>query len=562
MNLKAKPFYLTDEDIQWIEATKASLTLEEKFAQLFNLQCLDMANFSFTPESYRDQVETALKHKIGGFHLFALSPEIDKFSQQALINEMQERSEIPMLLSGDLEKGPCMGAADATQFGTQMEIAATDSEEFAYKYGQTIGLEGTAVGFNWHFGPIIDINYNHGNQICNTRVFSDDPATVRKLAVPTVKGIQESDMAACVKHWPGDGMDDRDQHHMTTINSLSMEEWRNTYKKGYEATIEEGVMSVMSAHIALPAYYEELGITDIKKKYTPGSLSYELNQKLLREELNFNGLIVSDATLMGGMESYCTRAELVPMAIASGIDMFLFTSDLAYDLKMMIKGYEDGVITKQRLDEALTRVLALKASLKLHKKQEDGKIFGDKTQLDIVGCDEHKTWARDCAKNAVTLVKDTQNLLPLEKGKYKKALLIHQGASGIQGAGFTGDYFQELLEKEGIEVTRDSVMLEENNPYDLVIYLMDIEANFTNPSLRINPMIDLFRWYASRVPTVLVSLGTPYALYERPQMKTVVNAYDSSDTVQEEVIKCLFGHQPFVGKSPVDAFCGLEDARL
>ncbi len=170
MNLKAKPFYLSDKDIQWIETTKASLTLEEKFAQLFNLQCLDMVNFSFTADSYKKQIEIALKHKIGGFHLFAMSPELDKYSQQKLINEIQERSEIPMLLSGDLEKGPCMGAVDATQFGTQMEIGATDSEKTAYQYGQIIGREGSAIGFNWHFGPIIDINYNHGNQICNTRV--------------------------------------------------------------------------------------------------------------------------------------------------------------------------------------------------------------------------------------------------------------------------------------------------------------------------------------------------------------------------------------------------------
>ena len=317
IDLKSQPFNLTDEDIKWVEEIKNSLTIEEKIGQLFIVQCLDMASF-FSLGTYdsRKTFAEALKYHVGGLHLFGMSPESTKYFQQDIVNDVQSKSKIPVLLSGDLEKGGVWGAFDGTNFGTQMQIAATNSEEVARNYGETIATENLAIGFNWHFGPVIDINYNCRNSITNTRAFGDTPETVVKFAVPTIETIQNYPMAACAKHWPGDGIDDRDQHSVLSINSLSMKDWRSSYKKVYEAAINAGVMSVMSGHIALPAYYEELGITDVEKKYTPGSLSFELNQKLLREELGFNGLILSDATIMTGMESYYERKELVPCVVS------------------------------------------------------------------------------------------------------------------------------------------------------------------------------------------------------------------------------------------------------
>lgn len=562
IDLKSKPFNLTDEDIMWVEKIKHTLTIEEKIGQLFNVQCIDMANFSFSEYDAKKTFNYALKYHVGGLHLWGFTPQYTKTIQQDIINDAQSKSKVPVLISGDLEKGGLMGAFDGTNFGTEMQIAATNSEEVAHNYGETIATEGIAMGFNWHFGPVIDINFNFRNIITNTRSFGDTPEIVSKFAVPTIKTIQGYPMAACAKHWPGDGMDDRDQHEVLSINSMSMSEWRGSYKKVYEAAIDAGVLSVMSAHIALPAYYEELGITDVEKKHTPGSLSYELNQKLLREELGFNGLIISDATIMTGMESYCSRKELVPLCIAAGIDMFLFVHDLDFDYKAMLEGYKNGIITEERLDEALTRILALKAALGLHKAKENGTLIKEANQLDIVGGEEHQEWARDCAKKSVTLVKDIQNLLPLDPKKYKKALLIATGAEFAALHSFRGEYFEKLLVKEGIEITRDGTMREENNDYDLVIYLINIEPGFLIQSLYIPPQIDMFKWYPSRVPTMLISLGNPYSLYEKPRIKTVVNAYNSTNVTQEEIVNCLFGRQEFKGVSPVDAFCGLEDAQI
>ncbi|MEJ2759172.1 MAG: glycoside hydrolase family 3 N-terminal domain-containing protein, partial [Anaerolineales bacterium] len=373
VDLSSKPFNLSDEDILWVEETKNALSLEEKIGQLFDVQCYDMTNFvSLGQYDARSAFEKALKYHAGGLHLFGFTPESTKSFQQKILNDVQRSSKIPLLISGDMEKGGAWGAFDGTNFGTQMQVAATNDEEVAQRYGEVIATESTAMGFNWHFGPVVDINYNFRNTITNTRSFGDTPAVVTKFATPIIKTIQSFPMAACAKHWPGDGVDDRDQHVVLSINSMSMNEWRDTYKKVYKDTIDAGVLSVMSAHIALPSFYEELGIIDVEKKHTPGSLSFELNQKLLREELGFNGLIVSDATPMTGMESYCPRNELVPRSIAAGVDMFLFVLDLEYDFNAMLEGFNKGIITEERLDEAVTRILGLKATLRLHKAKENG----------------------------------------------------------------------------------------------------------------------------------------------------------------------------------------------
>lgn len=443
-----------------------------------------------------------------------------------------------------------------------MQVGAIGDPELSVAFGRGIETEGAATGFNWVFGPVVDINYNFQNPIVNIRAFGDTPELVAKHAIPVLRSIQENGrMAACAKHWPGDGMDDRDQHKVLTINPMRMDEWRATYGQVYRQAIEAGVKSIMSAHIALPAYYEELGITDIRRKHTPGSLSCELNTRLLREELGFNGLIVSDATSMLGMDAFGPRHEIVPMCVASDVDMFLFTKDMVYDYEAMLQGVGNGIVTENRLNEAVTRILGMKASLGLHRK-----AIPDDAELEKVGCEEHLALARELARKAVTLVKDTQGLLPLHPSKQKRILLIAAAdANSMFGdGGSDGAEFERLLIEEGFEVTREYTLTERDHTVDAVLYLVKRAPGFLEPSLRMTNAQagGLFTWYPTRIPTVFVSLGSPYVLYEMPSMPTVVNAYNSTLMVQREVLNALLGKQPFLGQSPVDAFCGLEWAKL
>ncbi|MDD9267291.1 glycoside hydrolase family 3 protein [Paenibacillus sp. GCM10023248] len=549
--LKGNPFYLSEDAVSWVTKTREALSLDAKVGQLFVV-----VQTPFMPEQ-----EDLLSIEPGGVHLFAFSPEATKANQQAQIADMQRRSKLPLLVTGDLESGGFGGAIDGTNLAMNMQVAATGKPELARAFGEGIATEGAAMGFNWIFGPVLDINYNHQNPIVNTRAFGDTPEVVESYAIPALEGVQKSGrMAACVKHWPGDGMDDRDQHKVLTVNSMEMKHWRETYGRLYRSAFEAGAKSVMSAHIALPAYYKELGIDDVRRQHTPGSLSSELNVKLLREELGFNGLIISDATAMIGMTSWGPRHEIVPQCIAAGVDMFLFTTDLRFDYEAMLQGVRDGVITKQRLDEAVTRVLALKASLGLHLPQQAEQ---DLTQ---VGSPEQLALAEELARDSVTLVKDTQGLLPLSVEKHRRVLLISSGSEGSLFAenGSGGTLFAQMLAEEGFEVIRDYRLKPAGNDIDLVIFVAQKAPGFMQNSLRLSPEEagGIFTWYPTTVPTVFISLGNPYTLYEMPTMPAMINGYNASAAVQRAILRCLLGKQPFRGVSPVDAFCGLALARL
>jgi beta-N-acetylhexosaminidase len=553
LNENGAPFFLTRDDIRWVEGTLQSLTTEQKVGQLFVV--VD------SPFNRRESVDL-LSIEPGGIHVFAEENK-SKESQHAAIALLQSQSKLPLLISGDLESGGQGGTLEGTNFASNMQVGAANDPQLSQAFGSGIEREGIAMGFNWVFGPVVDINYNYQNPIVNTRAFGDAPDLVAKHAVPVLQGIQERrKMAACVKHWPGDGMDDRDQHKVLTLNSMSMSAWRESYGKVYRQAIEAGVKTVMSAHIALPAYYEELGITDIRTMHTPGSLSYELNTHLLRGEYGFNGLIVSDATSMLGMDTFGPRSKIVPQCIASGVDMFLFTRDMQYDYEAMLQGVRDGIVSEERLNEAVTRILGLKASLGLHNRIR----ANEPTELEAVGCPEHRMLAVKLAQKAATLIKDTQSIIPLTPEKHKRILLIAAAdANSMFGdGGSNGVEFEQMLTEEGFEVTREYTLKETDQSVDAVIYLIKRAPGFLESSLRMTNAQSggLFTWYPTRIPTIFISLGSPYVLYEMPSMPTVVNAYNSTITVQREVLNALLGKQPFQGQSPVDAFCGLDWARL
>ena len=367
MNLKAKPFYLDDQDIAWVKSTLASMSLEDKVGQLFYLV---LANEDVSGiEKAIDEIGL----RPAGF---MSRPFAGKIVQENY-RHLQNCAKIPLLLSANIEKGGEGIATDGTFFGSQMEVAATGDVDMAYKLGLVAGRESVACGCNWAFAPVVDIDYNPDNPITNTRSYGSDPAKVLEMAKAYLKGIRECDLAVSIKHFPGDGVDGRDQHLLTSVNSLSVKEWDKSYGLVYKGMIDAGAETVMVAHIMQPAYVKKLNPAIKDEDVLPASLSYELTTTLLRERLGFNGLVVTDATTMAGFTIPMPRAKAVPAVIAAGCDIFLFTNNIKEDYGFMLAGAEDGTLTPERLDEAVTRILALKASLKLHKKRRDELVPGE-----------------------------------------------------------------------------------------------------------------------------------------------------------------------------------------
>lgn len=566
IDFAAKPFHLTPEDVDWVRTTHAAMSVDEKLGQLF---CLVVRE---------DETETSLDRtfeviKPGGFMLRPRKGEV----AQRLHRHLQSRSSIPLLLAANLEQGGIGIADDGTRFSAPLGVAATDDDEHAYRLGLVCGREGRAVGCNWAFAPVADIDFSCQNPITNIRTFGSDPTRVARMMRAVLRGLHEEGLAASVKHWPGDGVDARDQHLHATVNNLSVDDWERTYGEVYRAAIDAGAATIMAAHIALPAYSRHFspGLTDAQ--ILPSTLSPELNRHLLRGQLGFNGLIVTDATNMVGMTTSMPRRRAVPTAIEIGCDMFLFTVDLKEDLAFMREGLRDGLLSETRLDEAVLRILALKASLGLHRQQRDGTLVPRPEALSILRCAEHERWARECADRAITLVKDTQHLLPLSPERHRRVLIHVLGDKGgyLDNGGGNAARFVERLRAAGCVVEIFDPAAPANAAlkssaamraaHDLVIYFASLKTASNQTVVRLNWGLRLAfdaPRYVTEVPTLFVSIDNPYHLQDVPQVKTFINGYTSNGYVVDAIAEKLFGRSLFTGVNPVDPFCGYWDAKL
>jgi beta-N-acetylhexosaminidase len=567
--LSKAPFFLSDADVEWVETTLDGMSVDDKIGQVF---CL--VSYGADEKALRHMAETL---KVGSV-MCRRGPVGDVLSTAGLL---QGHSEVPMLLAANLEAGGDGVTTDGTRVGSPMAIAATGDVGLAYKLGVVCGREGAAVGLNWAFAPIADIDFNFRNPITNTRTFGSDPQLVADMSVACLKGLQENGVAATVKHFPGDGVDERDQHLVTAVNTLSCDEWDQTYGRVFKACIDAGTLAMMVGHIALPEYSKRLcpGIRD--EDILPASLAYEISTTLLRERLGFGGLVVSDATPMAGMAIPMGRPKAVPQTIAAGSDVFLFTRNLAEDLRYMKDGLTNGILTEERLTDAARNVLALKAALQLHKKKTRGELVPSAEKaIEVLRCEEHQSWSVECADRGITLVKEEKGVLPLSPSTTRRVLLyaLDSGGEFLDGSASENSYaerFKSLLELEGFAVDMfvapkglEGVMQPYADwvaKYDLMVYVASLGTRSNQTTVRIDwaaPMGSNVPIYMSAIPTIFISLENPYHLLDVPRVRTYLNTYGSSDTVLQILVDKLMGRSEFKGVSPVDPFCGKWDTRL
>ncbi|GAA0712157.1 glycoside hydrolase family 3 N-terminal domain-containing protein [Paraclostridium ghonii] len=564
IDLRGKPFYLSDDDIKWVEKTLEEMDLYEKVGQLFCIIGL----------SHEEDVLKKIMMDIKPGGIMFRPDNSEKIAKTHSI--IQGSSKIPLLISANLEEGGSGIANDFTSFSSQMGVAATNDTDYAYKLGHVASTEGSVVGCNITFSPVVDINFNFRNPITNIRAYSDQTCKVLEMSKSYIKAMQDNNMGVTIKHFPGDGVDERDHHLVTSVNSLSVKDWDDTFGKVYKELIEMGAQSVMVGHITLPSYQKHLNPLLEDKDILPASLSKELLNGLLRKKLNFNGLIITDSSLMMGLYSAMERKKAVPMSIAAGCDMFLFARDLKEDFGYMLQGVKDGLISKERLDEAVTRILALKASLGLHLKKENNHLVFTKEDIENLDIKTHKKWSRDCIKKSITLVKDTQNLLPIDSKRYKNILIYKLGWDNTcENKNIENKFISELEENDfrvGLFDTKKAKLTSIISPieefkkkYDLVIYLADKKpiSNITSLRLGYNSFFGAdFAFAVNEVPTLFISFGSPYHLQDMPMMKTFINCYNNNEVAVEEVVKKLIGKGLFTGVSPVDSFCGMWDTKL
>ena len=470
------------------------------------------------------------------------------------VRELAEGSDIPMLVTSDFENGCGSMVRALTPLPYMMSLGATADPNLAYDYGKATALEARSIGANWTFSPVSDLNRNRRNPLINNRGMTDDAELASVMIPQIIRGMQDNGLSACAKHFPGDGMDYRDQHIVTTYNSCDMEDWKATYGKVFAESIAAGVDSIMAGHIGLPAYPQKLS-----EKYgaaLPATLSKELITDLLKGEMGFDGIVVTDAINMGGFAGwYGSQEEAELESFKAGCDMMLWPSpNFADNLE---KAILSGEIPMSRLDDAVTRVLRVKERRGLFAP--DFALFRDMS-------DEEKAFVQDvqkrCAYQSITMVRDRIGAYPLspEKTPNLGICVICQHEPALEDARVLKEEFEkrgftvEYTEGDAVQGAARKGFYERN---DHVLY-----ATFSRPFRPIG-FLDYSGKQAQMIQNMLMepgstdkvsvaSFGSPYfgtQYFEK--IHTYVNAYSMLSCSAKAFVAAACGETDFPGKSPV-----------
>ena len=505
--------------------------------------CGEVLSWQFSKSTTEEELlEAVKKNKISSF--FANTLPIDKI--EFLKNAVKHNSKSPCLITADIERGPIYYDELKGYATSMMSLGAVDDEALAFEIGKYTARLSRALDLHLALSPVVDINLNPLNPVTNTRAVSDDAERVIRIAGAYGKGMRsEGNLATAVKHFPGDGVDDKNQHFCTTVNSISKEEWMNTYGKVYKKMIEDGTEAIMVAHIALPWFdptIDECG-------HMPATLSKKLMTDLLKGELGFDGCIISDAMSMIGTAARMPLEDLSVEFLRAGGDLVLFPEK--DDHERILKALSSGLLGRSRLIDAAERVVALKHRL--------GLFCGNGYILNNNDIEETKALLTNAAQRSISLLRDYSKILPLDLKKGARVMVVTL-APGETDGNDCFPHFANALEKQGFETVRltNPTHYKINELVDTVdaVFVNSIidTTNGTGNSLRLswNNMKTFWRGYLFKNKNlVFTSFGDPYKLMELPFLKTYINAYIASDAAATAVVQACLGFASLEGKNPV-----------
>ena len=526
---------LSEVQQRWVEATFATLRTEDKVAQLL-LPTLGTYDYR------REAVDAFLADRSLGGIFVGIA---DRDQHRAEIAQLQARCRIPLVVASDLEAGAGHFIRGGVPFPEPLAVAAADDPQLAYVLGTAAAREGRYAGVHWTFAPVVDVNVNPDNPIANTRSLGDDPERVARLAEAIMRGMQEHGLAACAKHFPGDGVDDLDQHTVTTVNTLSRQEWHRISGLPFRRAIAAGVWSIMVGHIALPAWDATQNACGV---YCPASISHTLVTGLLRGELGFQGLIVTDDMNMGGVAGYTKRRERTVACIAAGCDMLLFPK-LPDDYVTLVEAVRSGALPEARVNDAVHRILTFKARANLHT----GPLFGP-----AVAAQEQQTFveaSRQIAATAVVKVRDLHGTLPIRHLRPGARVLTITLASDSQDV----PDVDSALRERGYHVDHvynpdDLRLSDQTFAYDAVFVNFVFKGMWGVQSVRsvgTHNRIFIGGFYSDHPCVVFTSFGSPYHLRMFNTLPNYLNVHSSCPDSQRAAVRVWFGEAEACGTSPV-----------
>src|SRR5262245_46924831 len=416
-------------DEEWVRQTLASLTLDEKIGQMIIAEA-NVVFWNREGEEYRKLRHHIVDNKVGGVILF----RSQVWPTAVVTNRWQEMSKLPLLVAADLEMGPGMRLDDTTWWAPNMAVAATGDPKWARLQGEATALQGRAAGINWLFAPVVDVNNNPDNPVINTRSYGEDPATVAAFARAFIEGAQSAGAIACAKHFPGHGDTATDSHIGLPVVDVSKERLERLELVPFRAAIAANVGSIMSAHIALPQVETDLAApvrtlsereaaaaeflsrreAGAARATLPSTPSPKIMTGLLREELKFAGLIVTEALSMAGVAARYTPAQAAVRSVKAGADVITKSPDIDAAIAGIKEAVTKGEITEARINDSVEKILRAKAALGLSVNRAVSLGEVDR----VMSNPRFNEIAQQIADRSITLVRDERGRLPLDpKGR-------------------------------------------------------------------------------------------------------------------------------------------------
>ena len=538
----------------WVEETLAKLTLRQKVGQLLVPRISGSYMPAGSPE-YQRLHDWVVRQGIGGV-IITQGPMLELAQK---LNTLQDLAQVPLLVSADMENGPGqilttgtilpygIDNGSATRFPPLMGIGASRDESFAYDLGRITALEGRANGVHMTYAPVVDVNNNSNNPIINTRSYSEDPDLVSRMARAHIRGIQENGMIATAKHFPGHGDTGTDSHINLPVISVGKSRADTVELPPYRVAIENEVGAIMSAHIAFPA---------LTGDSIPATLNAKMLTGLLRDELGYKGLVVTDAMDMGAIVKTFGNTNAAVMAMKAGADMLLqpLPNDVAPMIDAVTAAVERGEITEERINQSVRRILIAKQRVGLDKQRKvDLAAISN-----VVALPAHTQRAQDAADRSITAVRDRDKLLPLAAGKRIVSIVYADDYDP-----FTGRLFHTTLALTipgvrtiSLDATSDSARIARAaaavDSADIVLFSPFIRVTAGKAGLAIPQRVaQLVTQASAKKPTIVTAFGNPYLLGQFPNIGTYVLAWGQWDVSQRAAARALAGVIPITGKLPI-----------
>jgi beta-N-acetylhexosaminidase len=536
----------------WADQTLKKMTLREKLGQM--LMVSYFGAFSSTESSdYKEMLRQVEENHVGGLIVTTSRGPLgiersQVYPTAAITNELQQHAKVPLLVGADFERGTGMRLDEGTSFPSAMTIGATGDPKLAYAAGKTIAIEARAAGIQWIFAPDADVNNNPDNPIINFRSFGEDPKRVADYVAQFVRGVEENGALACAKHFPGHGNVSVDSHLALAVVAGNRRELESTELVPFRAAIAAGVGSIMPGHLAVPALEPDASL--------PATLSKRILTGVLRDEMKFRGLIVTDSLEMGGVTSLYPPGEVAVRAVEAGADVLLMPPVPDAAMAGLEEAVRSGRISMKRIDASVRRILEAKARLGLNRNRlVDVARLNEKFALP-----QYEAQAQAIADGGVTLLRDATRLLPLNSTRPLRVLLVALSADPDPSPGET--LALELRPRvDSLTVLRadtqfanvSMLKLPPPDSYDVAISALfvrvtDRKGNVGFPDDQrafVNQLL------AADKPTVIVAFGSPYLIERFPNAKTWLAEFSTNDVSQRAAARALFGQVAITGKIPV-----------